>query len=544
MPLTPQRLSPPVKGVNSTTPLREMSPEFAVTLDNVWFDQGQYITRRPCQKVVNTETAADAAAGNATATDSTKHILEHISPAGAAKLFTVVETTATPAHEVYAWDVAGSPDFTYQSVGFTNRPRSAQLGDVTILADGATAPQSYTTAGGWAALTSLPAGVTELGNILHTHKARMYNSAVAAQTGYVYYSDTITDTIYTGTAGGAVDWLVASGGGFINAGAAIAGNDTVTGLASYKGFLVVFMKNHIIFYSGADPASDFAVAKVINGIGCVSQDSIQGTGNDLVFLSQYGFKSLEQILVQGDAAAKSSSVPINNKVVSTLAATTTADIRSEFIETLGVYVCNMRNITFVYHVFFDSWTYWYDIQPQLFKRLDGTALTVDSYIHELSDSNKGDTIGLGSETAVVMTWELPPIKAAGNERKARWNRMELVYEAEASDAVTIESYVDVKASLKNSEVLTLSPTEPSATVAGTAMLWTVSGTGTSSRQRWGGTPNNDTTWSDGFAVLFSGSDKLPLIGRGEFMSIKIINSAITRFRITAVELFSIIGGLR
>lgn len=109
--------------------------------------------------------------------------------------------------------------------------------------------------------------------------------------------------------------------------------------------------------------------------------------------------------------------------------------------------------------------------------------------------------------------------------------------------MSLQTYVDVKQSLTNTDTMALAPTEPSATAAGTTMVW---GDGTPSADpltKWGGTVANDNVWG-GLSIIFSGSAKIPLIGRGEFMSVKITNSSISKIRLTALELYSNTGGIR
>ncbi len=67
--------------------------------------------------------------------------------------------------------------------------------------------------------------------------------------------------------------------------------DVVTGLKRFRDTLYIFCLNSIWSLEG-DTSSDFIIRSVTRSIGCVSHDSIQEVGGDLIFLSQDGLRSL------------------------------------------------------------------------------------------------------------------------------------------------------------------------------------------------------------------------------------------------------------
>lgn len=125
----------------------------------------------------------------------------------------------------------------------------------------------------------------------------------------VYWSTDIADSTFPAFYGGT--------SGFLNISAVLPNNvDTITGLASHNGFLIIFCKNNIVLYSGADDViGSFAFADVIAGVGCSIDKSIQGTGNDLIFLSDTGIRSLGRLIQE-------KSLPMRDL---------TKNIRQEFI---------------------------------------------------------------------------------------------------------------------------------------------------------------------------------------------------------------------
>lgn len=80
-----------------------------------------------------------------------------------------------------------------------------------------------------------------------------------------------------------------------------SGGDSPVALAEYNGYLVVFGKRNIAVYNNPwvpNAASDWldtdqmSLVERIEGIGCIARDSIANTGDDLLFLSDSGVRSL------------------------------------------------------------------------------------------------------------------------------------------------------------------------------------------------------------------------------------------------------------
>lgn len=525
MTLVPQRVNAPIKGWNSITPVREMGHEFAVKLENVWLDQAQAMNRRPCQTPLSTTAP--------TTGQKIKHMFEHRNITGASKFFVWVNGV------IKEWT---SPTWTTDDSTFSSRIRSANMGNLLTVGDGVNPAKKFNgTAWSLVTTTPTPVGASYIGNIFHTHKGRVYAAGDPAQQMTIYYSDVVS---LLGSDYWSQSLSSSSQGGFIDISGSIPDGDVITGITSYKGFLVVLLRNHIIFYSGNDPldSAGLVVAKVIRGIGCLAHDSIQGIGNNTVFLSQYGFKTLEQIAVQGDAAANDTSVPINNFVIDEIEKgnAVAADIRSEFVEKWGVYVCTFGNVTLAYHVFFDAWVAWYGVQPQLLSLVDGTVYTADEWVHTMSTSTLGDTIGTGSQVAAPMVWELPPFRASGDEVKARWNRIELIFESKSGETINVQTWTNLDVSQEVNESVTLLP--DTLVKNSTGMIWSAAAS-TDPRRKWGGGAGFNPTWA-GSSNFFSGDQRIPVIGRAELFSARISNSNISRFKIIAFEVYTNEGNIR
>lgn len=108
------------------------------------------------------------------------------------------------------------------------------------------------------------------------------------------------DTIYWSTDIADVNFPAFNGGtsGILNISAVLPNNaDTIVALAVHNGFLIIFCERNIVIYQGAEtPISNFALSDIISGVGCVARDSVQNTGNDLIFLSDTGVRSLGRLI--------------------------------------------------------------------------------------------------------------------------------------------------------------------------------------------------------------------------------------------------------
>lgn len=67
-------------------------------------------------------------------------------------------------------------------------------------------------------------------------------------------------------------------------------SDKIMGLRTFRDILYIYCENSIKTLTGST-ASDFAIKDVTNSIGCISGDTIQELGGDVIFLAPDGFRS-------------------------------------------------------------------------------------------------------------------------------------------------------------------------------------------------------------------------------------------------------------
>ena len=120
--------------------------------------------------------------------------------------------------------------------------------------------------------------------------------------GRIWCADTPTDknTIKWSNIITPQEWTAGSSGSINMLGVWPKGGDEVVALASHNNFLIVFGKRQIVIYQGAQTPTASPATMVlydtIDSLGCIARDSVQNTGEDIIFLSSHGVMSLNRII--------------------------------------------------------------------------------------------------------------------------------------------------------------------------------------------------------------------------------------------------------
>jgi len=146
----------------------------------------------------------------------------------------------------------------------------------------------------------------------------------------LYYSDLLINN-FTGGSSGTFDLATYWPNGM----------DEVTAVMDFNGMLLVFGKHSIIVYESPDDVSNMALVESLHSIGCVARDSIQVIGNDLVFLSDGGLRSLNRTIVQGQMPLSDFSKHVRDSLVGDVVAETAVQIKSVYNEEDGFYLLSL-----------------------------------------------------------------------------------------------------------------------------------------------------------------------------------------------------------
>jgi len=276
-------VSPGFYGLNTQESGITLSPNFAQLTDNVVIDKyGRLGSRKGWQ--MRTDSGVTQLAGA-----TIDFLMEHVNADN-----TVVTLSGGNNKLFKNGDGGGSlVDITPSLYTVTaNNWKGASLYDHSLIVQSGHEPIIYTESASPAAQT-----ITDYTGVTQSYGSNFPSDVIAAFGRFwvhdgssIYWTTDIADTAFPAFNGGT--------SGTLNISSVLPNNvDTVTALASHNNFLIIFCEHNIIIYRGADnPLGDFSLSDVIAGVGCIARDSVQGTGNDLIFLSDTGIRSLGRLI--------------------------------------------------------------------------------------------------------------------------------------------------------------------------------------------------------------------------------------------------------
>lgn len=155
-------------------------------------------------------------------------------------------------------------------------------------------------------------GVAPQGHEALAAFGRLWVADIVGNSSTIYWSDLLNGAGWTGGSSGSIDITKVWPTGY----------DTIVALAAHNGFLVIFGRNSIILYQGAEDPATMSLYDTISNIGCVSRDAVVTTGKDLVFLDDSGMRSLSRTIQEKSAPIGDISKNVNNDIKSLFAAET------------------------------------------------------------------------------------------------------------------------------------------------------------------------------------------------------------------------------
>jgi len=119
------------------------------------------------------------------------------------------------------------------------------------------------------------------------------------------------------------------------------GMDTAIALAQWNDHLVVFGRKSILVYENPDdPISSMQLKDIISGTGCIARDSVQSIGNDIVFLSNAGVKTLGRVIQEQSMPLRDISKNVRDYINGLV--TTTESIKSVYSEDERFYLLSFK----------------------------------------------------------------------------------------------------------------------------------------------------------------------------------------------------------
>jgi len=169
---------------------------------------------------------------------------------------------------------------------------------------------------------------------------RLWVAGIAEEKDVVFYSDTLIGHKFNTGASGSIDLKTVWDG------------DEVVALTGFMGKLVIFGKRNIAIYNDPwDPAaSTFVLDEVIEGVGCAARDSVAALGDDIVFLSNSGLRSLSRTKIQDKMPLTDLSINIKDELTTHIVNADMDKCKGQYCICGGYYVLSFpdRNIVYVF----------------------------------------------------------------------------------------------------------------------------------------------------------------------------------------------------
>lgn len=181
-------------------------------------------------------------------------------------------------------------------------------------------------------------GTVPSGNIVLAAFGRLWVANTASIKNTVYFSDLLAGHVWsTGTAGSLnVDRVWPNGA------------DEVQGLAAHNNFLIIFGARQILVYANATTPSTMSLSDTVGGIGCIARDSIQSMGEDVLFLSNSGLRSVARTIIENSAPLGDLSKNVRNDLIGIVAGEVPANIKSVYSEREAFYLLTLPSVKEVY----------------------------------------------------------------------------------------------------------------------------------------------------------------------------------------------------
>jgi hypothetical protein len=265
-----------IYGLNTQASPGALPPQWLAKADNIILDeQGRISSRKGIQQVSTVVTG-----------ESIQSIVEYKKANGSTEMFCGTDG------DLYKINTANSP-YTLDAVTRTGTPQTISSGHwewanfnekLYGVQNGHT--PVYYSGTAWTDLVDLgsfnpPSGITTFDpSCVLGHYGRLWVGGMTEKNNVIYYSDTLQGDKWNTGAAGQIDLKT------------VWGNDEIKAIHSFMGKLIVFGTKNIAIYNNPDDPTAMALDELIRGIGLKARDSVAHLGDDIIFLSNTGVRSL------------------------------------------------------------------------------------------------------------------------------------------------------------------------------------------------------------------------------------------------------------
>lgn len=170
------------------------------------------------------------------------------------------------------------------------------------------------------------------------------NCAISAY-GRIWAASTTTDkiTVKWSDVGTHQKWTGGTSGSLSLLNVWPSGGDEIVALAAHNNNLIIFGRRQMLIYTGAlDPATMVLGDSIVN-IGCVARDSVQTTGEDVIFLSDSGVRSLMRTIQEKSAPTRTVSRNVNDDILGYTGSVVAVDAKSVYSPSESFYLLAFRS---------------------------------------------------------------------------------------------------------------------------------------------------------------------------------------------------------
>lgn len=159
----------------------------------------------------------------------------------------------------------------------------------------------------------------------------------------VYWSDTLIADGWTEGFSGSLDLNTVWPNGY----------DRVVAIAAHNERLIIFGRNSFVIYAGAGDPTTMELEDAISGVGAAFRDSVVNTGEDVIFCSYTGVKSLGRTVLQNSLPTGDLTANIRDKLQTSIRGETNGAVAG-YSQEETMYVITFKTTGTTYYIDFKS----------------------------------------------------------------------------------------------------------------------------------------------------------------------------------------------
>lgn len=266
--------APGFGGINTQDSPLTQSQAFAAIADNAVIDKQGRIAARKGYSMVSTNGAT--VLGSSAGID---HVSEFVQQNGTKVVFTAgnnkIFTGTTTLTDVTPGSYTVTGNY-WSACTLADKHFLFQRGHLPLVYDASTSALTTIASHGSAS------GTPPSAHVCLAAYGRVWAADVTGNQKTLYWSDTLDG----------VDWNTGTSGSLDLTTVWPSGYDVITSLAAHNNLLIIFGKQNILIYEGADAPASMTLVDVVSNIGAVARDAVVNTGKDIIFADNTGIRSL------------------------------------------------------------------------------------------------------------------------------------------------------------------------------------------------------------------------------------------------------------